>query len=93
MMLSKLPAPGRPTNLDYSTARAYCACNRCGRGLFGHIFLLYNFSSPPLRETARNRLKYCLKGPLCPNKPTNQLLMFNFIVKMDGQYSSGFRCS
>ena len=34
----KLPVPGRPTNLDYSRARAYCACSRCGWGLFGHFF-------------------------------------------------------
>ena len=25
-------------NLDYSMARAYCACSRCGWGLFGHFF-------------------------------------------------------
>ena len=31
-MLGKLPVPGRPTNLDYSRARAYCACCRCGWG-------------------------------------------------------------
>ena len=37
MALGKLPAPGRPTNLDYSRARAYCACSGCGRGLFGHF--------------------------------------------------------
>ena len=47
-MLDKLPGPGRPTNLDYSRARAYCACNRCGWGLFGHFFsdllLLFSFS-------------------------------------------------
>ena len=29
-VLGKLPVPGRPTNLDYSRARAYCACSRCG---------------------------------------------------------------
>ena len=28
--------PERPTNLDNSVGRAYCASNRCGRGLFGH---------------------------------------------------------
>ena len=28
MMLGKLPVPGRPTNLDFSRARAYCACSR-----------------------------------------------------------------
>ena len=39
MVLSKLPVLGRPTNLDYSRARAYCACTRCGWRLFGHFFL------------------------------------------------------
>ena len=39
MALDKLPVPGNPTNLDYSRARAYCACSRCGWGLFGHLFL------------------------------------------------------
>ena len=28
MVLGKLPVPGRPTNLDNSRARAYCACSR-----------------------------------------------------------------
>ena len=31
--------PGRSTNLDNGRARAYCACSRCGWGLFGYIFL------------------------------------------------------
>ena len=39
-VLGNLPVPGRPTNLDYSRARACCACSRCGWELFGHIFLL-----------------------------------------------------
>ena len=47
-VLGKLPVSGRPTNLDYSRARAYCACSRCGWGLFGHFFshlsLLFSFS-------------------------------------------------
>ena len=38
MVLGKLPVPGRPTNLDKSRARAYCACIRCGRGCLD-IFL------------------------------------------------------
>ena len=38
VVLGKLPVPGRPTNLDYNRARAYCACNRYGWGLFGHFF-------------------------------------------------------
>ena len=37
-MQGKLPVPGRPTNLDKSRAGAYCACNRCGWGVFGHFF-------------------------------------------------------
>ena len=43
MVLGKLPVPVRPTNLDCSRARAYCACSRCGRGLFGHFFSLLSF--------------------------------------------------
>ena len=77
MVLGKLPVPGRPTNLDNSGTRAYCACSRCGRGLFGHFSLIYHFSflSPSLWETARYRLKYCLKGPLSPKQPTNRLVV------------------
>ena len=48
MVLSKLPVPGHPTNLDKSRTRAYCACSRCGSGLFGHFFsrlsFLFSFS-------------------------------------------------
>ena len=48
MVLGKLPVPGRPAYLEKSRARAYCACRRCGRGLFGHFFsrlsFLFSFS-------------------------------------------------
>ena len=46
MVLGNLPVPGRSTYLDYSRARAYCACSRCGWGLYGHFFshLLFLFS-------------------------------------------------
>ena len=43
MVLGKLPVPGRPTNLDESRARAYCACSRCGSGLFGLCFSRLSF--------------------------------------------------
>ena len=43
MVLGKLPVRGRPTNLDFSGARAYCACSRCGWGLFGHFFSRLSF--------------------------------------------------
>ena len=34
--------------------------------------ILFSSLSPLLWETARYRLKYCLKGPLNPKQPTNQ---------------------
>ena len=81
-VLDKLPGPGRPTNLDNSRARAYCACKRCGWGLFGHFFshlsLLFSFSLS-LWETARYRLKYRLKGPLNPEQPTNQIILIRVV--------------
>ena len=43
MVLGKLPVPGRPTNLDHSRARVYCACSRCG--MFGHFFSRLSFLS------------------------------------------------
>ena len=43
-MLGKLPVPGRPTNLDYSRARADCACSRCGWGCLDIFSLNYHFS-------------------------------------------------
>ena len=73
-VLGKLPVLGRPTNLDYRRARAYCTCSRYGWGCLDIFSLIYHFSflSPSLWETARYRLKYCLKGPLSPKQPTNQ---------------------
>ena len=75
MVLGKFPVPGRPTNLDYSKTRAYCACNRCGWGLFGPFYsrlsLLFFFSLS--LEDGPNRLKFYLKGPLYPKQPTNFL--------------------
>ena len=43
MVLGKLPVLGRPTYLDWSRARAYCACSRCGCGRFGHIYSHLSF--------------------------------------------------
>ena len=43
MVLGKLSVPGRPTNLDYSRARAYCACSGCGWG--GGVVLTFVLSS------------------------------------------------
>ena len=50
------------------------AVGGAGGGCLDIFTLLYPFSplSPSLWETARYRLKYCLKGPLNPKQPTNQ---------------------
>ena len=47
-----------------------------GGGCLDIFTLIYPFSflSPSLWETARYRLKYCLKGPLSQKQPTNQML-------------------
>ena len=47
-----------------------------GGGCLDIFSLIYHFSflSPSLWESARYRLKYCLKGPLSPKQPTNQLM-------------------
>ena len=44
-----------------------------GGGCLDIFALLYHLSflSPSLWETARYRLKYCLKGPLSQKQPTN----------------------
>ena len=44
-----------------------------GGGCLDIFSLIFHFSflSPSPWETARYRLKYCLKGPLSPNQPTN----------------------
>ena len=54
MVLSKLPVPGRPADLDNSRARAYCACSRYGWGCLDVFSLVYHFSllSPFLWEMA-----------------------------------------
>ena len=44
MMLGKLPVSARPTYLDLSKARAYCACNGCGWGCLDLFTLAYYFS-------------------------------------------------
>ena len=75
MVLGKLPVPGRPaiwiTLGQGPTALAVGA----GGGCLGIFVLVCPFSllSPSLWATARYRLKYCLKGPLNPKQPTNQI--------------------
>ena len=46
MVLGKLPVPEHPTNLEKSSARAYCACNGCGlfEHFYFHLSILFSFS-------------------------------------------------
>ena len=80
MVLGKLPVPGSPTILDYSRARLTALAVGAGGGCLVIFSLLCRFSflSPSFWETVRYRLKYCLKGPLSPKQPTNQLSSFSF---------------
>ena len=75
MVLGKLPVPGRPTILIKVGQGPIALAVGAGGGGLDIFTLIYPFSplSPSLWETARYRLKYCLKGPLNPkNQPTNQ---------------------
>ena len=56
-----------------------------GGGCLDIFSLVYQFSllSPSLWETARYRLKYCLKGPLSQKQPTNLSEGFLYIVCND----------
>ena len=75
MVLGKLPVPGRPTIWMIVGQGPIALAVGAGGGCLDIFTLLYLFSSisPSLWETARYRLKYCLKGPLNPKQPTNQL--------------------
>ena len=70
MVLGKLPVPGCPTILitvGQGPIALAVGVGGCGLDIF-----IFSPLSPSLWETARYRLKYCLKGPLIPKQPTNQ---------------------
>ena len=73
MVLGKLPVPGRPTIWITVGQGPTALAIGAGGGCLDIFTLIYPFFplSPSLWETARYRLKYCLKGPL-NTKPTNQ---------------------
>ena len=76
MVLDKLPVPRRPTIWIIVGQGPTALAVGAGGGCLDIFTLIYPFSllSPSLWETARYRLKYCLKGPLDKKKkqPTNQ---------------------
>ena len=76
MVLGKLLVPGRPTILITVGQGPIALAVGAGGGGLDIFTLIYPFSSPSpsLWETARYRLKYCLKGPLNPKQPTNQIV-------------------
>ena len=80
MVLGKLPVPGRPTIWITAGQGPTALAVGAGGGCLDIFTLIYLFFplSPSLWETARYRLKYCLKGPLNP-KPTNNQATFTRI--------------
>ena len=86
MVLGKLPVPGRPTIWITVGQGPTALTVGAGGGCLDIFILIYPFSplSPSLWETARYRLKYCLKGPLNPKQPTNQMLLYAIFVDWRG---------
>ena len=73
MVLGKLPVPGRPTIWIIVGQGPTALAVSAGGGCLDISTLIYPFCplSLSLWETALYGLKYCLKGPLNPNQPTN----------------------
>ena len=76
MVLGKLPVPGRPTVWMIVGKGPIALAVGVGGSCLNIFTLLCLFFplSPSLLETARVRLKHCLKGPLNPTQPTNQIV-------------------
>ena len=79
MVLGKLPVPGRPTIWITVGQGPTSLAVGAGGGCLDIFTLIYPLSSFSLSlwETARYRLKYCLKGPLNPKQPTNQSSIYS----------------
>ena len=87
MGLDKLPVPGHLSIWMIVRQGPIALAVGEGGGCLDIFTLLYPFTplSPFLWETARYRLKYCLKGPLNPKQPTkNQFYQDNGKVIMTG---------
>ena len=82
MVLGKLPVPGRPTIWISVGQGPTALAVGAGGGCLDIFTLIYPFSplSPSFWETARYRLKYCLKGPLNQKQPTNQPTYFYIYI-------------
>ena len=95
-MLGKLPVPGRPTILITVGQGPTALAVGAGGGCLDIFALIYPFSSlsPSLWETARYRLKYCLKGPLNPKQPTNitEKIQYTYSTHKHKAYQFIFLC-
>ena len=89
MVLGKLPVPGRPTIWVTVGQGPTALALGAGGGCLDIFTLFYPFFplSPSLLETARYRLKYCLKGLLNPKQPT-----CNFDYSRARAYCACSRC-
>ena len=94
MVLGELPVPGRPTIWMIVGQGPIVLAVGAGGGCLDIFTLLYLFSSlsPSLWETARYRLKYCLKGPLNPKQPTNQPILNQYVCHCYGINVFHFIC-
>ena len=82
MVLGKLPVPGRPTIWIIVGQGPTALAVGTGGGCLDIFSLIYHFSffTPSLWETARYRLKYCLRGPLSLNQQQQLSYACNIIV-------------
>ena len=85
MVLGKLPVPGRPTVWMIVGQGPVALAVGAGGGCLEIFALIYPFSplSPSLWETARYRLKYCLKGPLNPKQQQQLQPHYNVLEYLD----------
>ena len=77
MVLGQVPVPGRSTIWMIVGQRPIELAVGASGGCLDIFTFLYPFSpiSPSLWETARYRLKYCLKRPFNTKQPTNQPML------------------